>query len=391
MSQTDFITGFEGFEGVTSRIGGVTPSALYGRNGGKGMGINGLGFLVGQGWGMAYGGPVTFAGTVGFAFKSYSDATWGGNVRLCRMWNQLWNVDKLYLEITAQKQLHLWSYDRAIGAMVPRAFSTLSLRDDAWHYIEVLFFSGGGSTCDFPVNGAVRAYVNGRLFVEFEGSTDFCIEDDPDPYYPKRGCTDFQVGVLGGIGSEARHMAFDDVYAAASSLVFGDMFASELVLESDSIAELTPVPTDDNFENVNEDPTDDEDTYNVNLGLTRQDDLYEIVDVAGPLEGRVIAVQLSTRIRKVGTALWEFQPYLEIEDNPYRQYHLNRPIPEEWTDFHTVFWEANGPPDGSGYTIGHDWTWEEVQDLRAGYTLIPVSNFNDFHASALTPAVYNQV
>jgi len=365
------MSGFEGFEGPTSRITGVTRSALYARNGGYGMGINGLGFLIGTGFGVDRGG------TVGFAFKNWSDQAWGGEVTLCQMYNSLTGVRKAQLSITAQKQLVIYSYDRPQGGLVKRAISTRSLKDDAWHYLELNWSSGGGDTCEIPSDGTVAAAINGQTVCSFTGSTDLCPEDDPDPYHPKRFVDNFKLGVLGGFLNEERHMGFDDVYAGTVVGFIGDAQAFEVQLESDLLTEWTPSSGSSHFAMVDDDPADDATTYNKHTEIGYKSDSFEVVDIPGQpgLGGVVLGVQLSARMRKTRTSIWRYQPWIYVD--PYICYQNGAALTfDVWTEMPTkVFWQAPGPPDETGHIIGHAWTWEEVQAIQVGYVAWPPNGF----------------
>jgi len=393
------LTGFESFEGATSRIGGLTPSTLHCRNGGHGAGINGLGLMIGDGLGLTVGTPSSGVGTVGFAFKWWKDKSWGGEVRLVDMYNGIWGITKAAFGVNAQGCLTLWSYDADQAGLVFRAVSGRAIRPDAWHYIECVYGAAAGAlsvSCDEPQgDGIVSIYVNGHLFAAFSGSTDLCPEDDPDPYHPKRGVTNFHIGVLGGFLNEERHFSYDDVYAAGGGSVVGDVFAAELELEADAdLQEWTPVPGPTHLGMVNEDPADDAATYNAHQTVGYKRDSFSVVDVPGQPGGggEVLGIQLSARMRKTRTAVWRYQPWLIVD--PYICYHLGEPLVyDTWTQMtHRVFWEAPGPPDEDGYIIGHPWSWEEVQAMRVGYVAWPPNFF--FDTSYLNdnfPAVFIQV
>lgn len=391
------LTCFESFEGATSRISGFPPpSTAHGRGAGKkGVGIDGLGLMVGVGFGLVIRPAlVSVLATVGFAFKNWSDEAWGGSVTLCEMYNGLTGGIKARLAINAQKTLVLSSYDAALGAMVQRAVSTRSLKDDAWHYLELVWTSGGGPSCGTPANGTVACWINGNFAASFTGSTDVCLEDSPDPYNPVHGVTNFHLGVLGGFLNEARHMSFDDIYGAASASAVGDVYATELELDEDEITEWTPSAGTNHKAMVDEDPADDAVTYNEHTDVGYKSDSFTVVDVPGQPGGggEVLGVQLSARMRKTRTAIWRYQAWLIVDD--LIVYHLGEPLTYNvWTDMtHRVFWEAPGPPDELGFIVGHPWTWEELQAMRVGYVAWPpLQSLEGDYLVDLTPSVFIQV
>jgi hypothetical protein len=384
---------FEGFEGITSRISGVTPSALYGRNGGKGIGINGLGYMLGTGWAVGGAAPA-YALTVAFAFKNWKDKVWSGSVTLCELYG-LGGGLKASLAITAQKQLVISSYDRWLGDMVLRDISQERLADDAWHYIALHWVSGGSGAlgtcnCDgFSAgSGHVSAYIGGRQVASFDDSSDLCPEDNPpdpesvmdedgcwtnpDPTNDLTGVRGFRIGVLGGFLNEERHMGFDDVMTGVGAI--SDAAMMELTLNEVVVNELTPVPGPTNLEMINDDPPDDADGYNMTDNVFHKTDRWTVEPVADT-SGCPLAVQLDARMRKTSTASWRAQLYVWVAGEEWPEYHFDRVLhydPEAGSFFNqplASFVQAPGPPDEDGYTIGSDWSWEKINSLEVGYVL----------------------
>lgn len=388
-SQT--LKGFEGFEGETSHLG-VTPSADFGRNGGKGVGVNGLGYMSATGWGVG----LSYGLTVAFAFKNWSDKVWGGSVTLCEMYG-LGGGIKARLALTAQKQLMVSSYDRWIGGLVVRAISTERLADDAWHFIALNWESGGSGAlgtchCDGPSAGAgqVSAYIGGRLVATYSDSSDLCPEDNPhdvgaipdedgcypnlDPSNDLTGVRGFRVGVLSGFLNEERHMGFDDIIVGVGAI--SDAAALELTLNEEVLTELMPVPGPTNLAMVNEDPPDDAEGYNMTEVAEHRRDTYTVEPVLDT-SGCPIALQLDARMRKTSTARWYEQLFCHVTGEEWTMYSLPDllsydPNTGAFANHHHLPFTCapNQPDDGGVYVLPNtDWTWEKINNLEVGYSL----------------------
>ena len=373
------ISGFESFDGATSRITGVTPSLEFGRVG-KGFGINGIGYVTGQGWATKGGPdglyPVPFM-TLGFAFKAWSDGSWGGNVGLVRLYDRTGQY-KGQLSINGQKGFTVYGLDESIPSLNLGGFSdSFTLKDDAWHYIQLVWASGAP--------GAITVIVDGKVAMNVECPTDW------DPLDPELvtgdailragpgdkilGVDYFQIGVLDGFVTNAPHMAFDDVYTG-EGIPAGDLSVHELVLEGDVDVQLTPsTPGADNYTMVNEDPADDEDTYNESPDPEPIEDRFDMVDVLDvPAGGQLHGVQVSLRALKTRTAIWYIQPFVydgsdflyhNIRLPPYRDYANLTP---------SVFWERPSP---FGPRFATDWTFEALETMQVGYRIWSPSWYGD--------------
>lgn len=288
---------------------------------------------------------------VGFAFRWQPPISGGVGAHDLLMFAGPNSVQTVVLELTAQRTLAVRS---GSSGTTYRQYSTFSLDQDAWYYIEMY---------------ATRHGTNGRIIVQVNGSEgtpgstaaeviDVSGIDTGTTTAAVTGYNQFEIGHIGGNGATSIIMSFDDIYArnAADGGFVGDSSVYLIDLEDDRAVEFTRSSGAKNYLMVNEATPDDDTTYN-QADTSGYEDVFEVADQTFP--GSFIhCVQLVARSRKTETEAWTMQTLIDL--NGTVSYAGERYLP--YHEYETR------PPDVYGDAPGlTGWTLQNINDMGVGY------------------------
>jgi len=343
-----FLEGFEGDEdSLVWEAMGLIRDGDFARSGDFGIGHSGLGFSRSE----SPLFPPTTGVIVGFAFR-YRQSGFGGTIPLFELRGP-GDVPHMLLNLDAQSLLSVYSHNAA-GELVPRAYSTRQLDENAFYYLEVaVSLHATAGRIVVQLNGGPGAVgETGGEIIDISGiRTVKPGLADPQLFYNQ-----FHVGVMGGFSNESRDFSFDDFYVRDIEDGFlGDQAVIALALEDDRAVAFTRLSGPKNYQMLDEIAPDEDTTYNES-DVDEAEDVFEVAD--STFAGTIHAVQLVARAKKTQSQVWTLKTLLDLGGvKSYgTEYYLSYP------DYETLAPDVFG--DAPGET---GWTLAQLNAIGVGY------------------------
>lgn len=344
----DGIEFIEGFEGDSAsyvwEAMNLTRSSDHARSGSYGIGKTGLGLSRAESpvW-----SPLPSM-IVGMAFRNRESVLDSDNNFL--EFRRPGDVALFRMGLNAQKAIYVDS-GNTTATIARRAYSSRTLDDNAWYYIEVcVAMDATAGQITVQLNGPEGPVGStGAEIIEVT-----CPTGDPAANFG--GFNQFHVGTLSGVLNAERDFSFDDFYVRSGSEGFlGDHAVINFGLEDDRAVDFVRSSGSKNYEMVDETTPDDDTTYN-ETDEDGSEDIFEVGDTA--FEGTIKAVQVVVRARKTQTQIWTIEPLIDLAgDTDYGPaYYV--PFPNYETLPPAVFGTAPG---------GLAWTVARLNAIGVGY------------------------